>query len=251
MTLAHRLRRYLRACLGNPILADEAMLDALERMVEERQEITLIDAFRASHRVAMRLTPMRGVGEPMRQALAALTAGSRAAFLLLRLERFAVEEAAAIMDLTVERVVEEAQAAGAALQQMLVPVGGTALITDPDQLAAMRLGQIAAEIGFTPLHDANPSPSTLDGLPGPILIIAEARARDGGPAASRIAALAERFDAAVVCVTASGDEAEFLREVSGSQLLRKPFETAAAARIFLDAVAEHRFSRAGVALDGG
>lgn len=250
MSLPHRLRRYLRAYLGNPGLADEAMLDALERMVADRKPITTIDAFHAAHRVAMRTNPARAGLEPMRQALAALPGGIRAAFLLVRLEHFTAAEAAEIMDISPRRVIEDVQAAAQAMQSMLVPTGGTALITDHDQLTAMDLANIAADVGFVAIREPNPTPDTLLGQPGPILIICEAREQDGRPAGARIAGLAAQFDAAVLCVTASTHAAAFLRQVPGSRLLHKPFEVAAAARTILDVLVEHRYSGNVVRLEG-
>ena len=250
MNLPHRLRRYLRAYLGNSILADEAMLDTFERMVAERHRITPLSAFRAAHRVAMRITPTRGAhGEPMRQALADLPRGTRAAFLLVRLERFTAAEAAEIMDISPERVIEEARSAALDIQRMLVPTGGTALITDPDQLTAMDLAYIAADVGFSAIREPDPTVQTLLGRPGPVLIICEAVRRNHSTAIA-IADLAERFDAAVLCVTASTSATDFLRQVPGAQLLQKPFEGAAAARTILDVVAEHRYSRLAVQLEG-
>ncbi len=251
MSLPHRLRRYLRAFLGNPSLADEAMLDALERMVAGRERITTAAAFRAAHRVAMRMTPTRPTGgEPMRTALAALPAGARAAFLLLRLEHFTAEAAADVMDLSAERVREEAKSAASQIQAMLVPVGGTALITDPDQLTALDLANIAADLGFTAIREPDPTAATLQGKPQPILIICEAVRRDRGDAATPVANLAERFDAAVLCVTASARADEFIGRVPGARLLRKPFESATAARSMLDAMAEHRTLRLAGGLQG-
>ena len=242
MTLPHRLRRYLRAHLGNSGLADEAMLDAFEGMVAGRQVITTIGAFRAAHRVAMRMTPARAGSEPMRQALGALPSGMRAGFLLVQLERFSLAEAAEIMDVSPQRVAEDVKAGAQDIQRMLVPTGGTALITDHDQLTAMDLGNIAADVGFVAIREPNPTAATLLGQPGPILIISEALGRDGLPAGGRIVALAEQFDAAVLCVTASTHAAAFLSQVPGARLLHKPFEVASAARTILDLIAEHRFS---------
>lgn len=251
MSLPHRLRRYLRAHLGNPSLADEAMLDAFERIVARREVITPLGAFRTAHRIAMRMTPMRDISdEPMRQALAALPSGTRAAFLLLRLEHFSAEEASEIMDITVERVIDEARRAARDIQGMLVPAGGTALITDHDQLTAMDLENIAADVGFTAIREPEPTVHTLLGQPAPILIICEAVGRDRRDTAGSIAAIAERFDAAVLCVTASSRADAFLTRVPRAQLLRKPFESATAARTILDVVAEHRTSRIAVRLDG-
>ena len=250
MSVPHRLRRYLCAHLGNTALADEAMLDALERMVAASEEITAIGAFRAAHRVATRMTSAQTAPEPMRQALAALPGGERAAFLLLRLERFTPAEAAEIMDLSAERVAEEAQAAANTIREMLVPTGGTALITDHDQLTAMDLAHIAADVGFDTIRDPAPTPRTLSGRAGPILIITEAIGQNGRPTAGRISELAALSDAAVLCVTASAGAAEFLRLVPGAHLLHKPFETAAAARTILDVVAEHRYSRLGARIEG-
>lgn len=250
MSLPQRLRRYLRAHLGNSALADETMLDALERMVAGRQKITPVSAFRAAHRVATRVTPAPAVLEPMQQALAALPGGSRAAFLLLRLERFTPAEAAQIMDISADRVTEEAQAAAQAIRCMLVPAGGTAIITDHDQLTAMDLASIAADVGFTAIRHPEPTRRSLGDLPHPVLIIAEAVSRDGQPTADRIGSLAEDFDAAVLCVSASTLSSDFLRRIPGSHLLHKPFETAAAVRSILDVVAEHRFLRLRTSIDG-
>lgn len=250
MSLPHRLRRYLRAHLGNTALADETMLDALERMVAGRQEITAIAAFRAAHRVATRMTPAPAAAEPMQQALAALPGGSRAAFLLLRLERFTAAEAAEIMDISAERVAEEAQGAAMAIRHMLVPTGGTALITDPDQLTAMDLANIATDVGFNAIREPDLTARTPHGHPAPVLIIAEAVDRDGRATAGRIATMAGTLDAAVLCVTASTLAGEFLRQVPGAVLLHKPFETATAIRTILDLVAEHRFSRIRTRIDG-
>ena len=250
MSLPHRLRRFLCAQLGNPSLADEAMLDALEIMVARRQPITPIAAFRTAHRVAIRITPAWPAGgEPMRQALGALPPGTRSAFLLLRLERFSYTEAADIMDLSPERVAEEARDAAVTIQKMLVPTGGTALITAHDQLMAVDLGNIAAEVGFHIIREPLPSQSTLVGQPGPILIICEAVDQAGRDTAPAIAELAQLHDAAVLCVTTSDRSDAFLKQVPGAQLLRKPFETATAIRCILDAVAEHRYSSIGARFD--
>ena len=251
MSLPQRLRRYLRAHLGNPGLADEAMLEAFEQLVARREVITPQGAFRAAHRIAMRMSPLReAVNEPMRQALAALPAGTRAAFLLLRLEHFSADEAAAIMDLTAERVLDGARQAALDIQSMLVPAGGTALITDHDRLTAMDLENIAADVGFNAIREPEPTAHTLLGQPAPILIICEAVGRDRRDTAATIAALAGRFDAAVLCVSGSSRAAAFQARLPGAQLLRKPFESAAAARIILDVVAEHRTSRIAIRIEG-
>lgn len=237
MNLAHRIRRYLRAQLGHVTLADEAMLEALEAVVVRREEQTPLAVFREAHRVAIRMTPSLSGGEPMQRALASLPSGCRAAFLLLRLEQFSPAEAGAIMDLSADRVIEEDAAAAVALRAMLVPVGGTAVITERDELTALELSQIADGLGFEVIRATTPNMTRLAGRGAPMLIIMSPA--DG---IEPIRSLADHFDAAVLCIT--GGSARGL-DWPGLRVLHKPFGPMAAAHAMLDAVAEHRCRRLG------
>jgi CheY-like chemotaxis protein len=162
------------------------------------------------------------IGETATRSLAALTPESRQAFLLTAVEGFRRQEAADIMQVSLQRIDNLVDAAGAEIGEHIAT---DVLIIEDEPLIAMDLKQILQSLGHRVTSIAQTRRDALKaaGKKAPGLVVADIRLADGSSGIEAVNEILATFSVPVVFVTAYPETLTTGSRPEPTFLITKPF----------------------------
>jgi CheY-like chemotaxis protein len=239
------LRRYARALTGSQASGDAYVAAALESLIANPQ---LLDAG-PNPRVALyRLftkiwnsVPVNGKAEsigtalPPEQHLTHITPRPRQAFLLVALEGFSEEDAAAILDCdlpTLRGLVEESG------RELAAEIATDVLIIEDETFIAMDIEALVESLGHNVIGIARTHSEALalaqQKRPG--LILADIQLADGSSGLDAVNELLGNFEVPVIFITAYPERFLTGRRPEPAFLIAKPFQLAVVSAVVSQAL---------------
>ncbi len=230
------LRRYARALTGSQQRGDEYVVASLEAIIEEVDDERLVaqprlELFRVFHDVWARLAPpttRKDLAEgdeaagQVRRALAAMPRRNRQAFLLAELERFTLQEIAAILrtnDGEVKSLLSEAR------KELGEQPAARVLIVEDDPVISLGNAAIVEEMGHKVAATARTAEEAIAAFEAtqPDLILADIRLADGSSGLDAVARILRHTDVPVVYVTGHPEDVLTGKQVEPTYVIEKPF----------------------------
>ncbi len=225
------LRRFARLLTGSQNAGDAAVARVLQAIAADPSifpdlppRVGLYQCFLSSltrkHKDGL---PASGLmGDTATRSLAALTPESRQAFLLASVEDFPRHEAAAIMQVSEQRIDALLTAAGAEIGDQIAT---DVLIIEDEPLIAMDLKQIVQSLGHRVTSIAQTRNDALNAaaMKAPGLVIADIRLADGSSGIEAVNEILTSFSVPVVFVTAYPETLTTGRRPEPTFLIPKPF----------------------------
>ena len=229
------LRRYARALTGNQVAGDAYVAATLETLVSDPAAIggqanVKVALFQVFTRIWNSLA-VNGENEPAGRDLPAeirlgqITALPRQAFLLSSLEGFSEEEAAIILDASVDRVRELVDEAG---RELAADIATDIMIIEDEPLIAMDLESLVEGLGHrvTGIARTRTEAVKLAGEKRPGLILADIQLADGSSGLDAVNDLLEAFEVPVIFITAYPERFLTGERPEPAFLIAKPFQPA-------------------------
>jgi DNA-directed RNA polymerase specialized sigma24 family protein len=229
------LRRYARALTGSQVAGDAYVAATLETLVSDPaafggQSNVKVALFQVFTRIWNSLA-VNGENEPAGRDLPAevrlgqITALPRQAFLLSSLEGFTEEEAAVILDATVDRVRELVDEAG---RELAADIATDIMIIEDEPLIAMDLESLVEGLGHkvTGIARTRTEAVSLAGDKRPGLILADIQLADGSSGLDAVNDLLEAFEVPVIFITAYPERFLTGERPEPAFLIAKPFQPA-------------------------
>lgn len=229
------LRRYARALTGNQVAGDAYVAATLETLVSDPAAIAAqsnvkVALFQVFTRIWNSLA-VNGENEPAGRDLPAeirlgqITALPRQAFLLSSLEGFTEEEAAVILDATVDRVRELVDEAG---RELAADIATEIMIIEDEPLIAMDLESLVEGLGHrvTGIARTRTEAVKLAAEKRPGLILADIQLADGSSGLDAVNDLLETFQVPVIFITAYPERFLTGERPEPAFLIAKPFQPA-------------------------
>lgn len=229
------LRRYARALTGSQVAGDAYVAATLETLVSEPGAIAgqanvKVALFQVFTRIWNSLA-VNGENEPAGRDLPAevrlgqITALPRQAFLLSSLEGFSEEEAAVILDATVDRVRELVDEAG---RELAADIATDIMIIEDEPLIAMDLESLVEGLGHrvTGIARTRTEAVQLASEKRPGLILADIQLADGSSGLDAVNDLLETFQVPVIFITAYPERFLTGERPEPAFLIAKPFQPA-------------------------
>lgn len=229
------LRRYARALTGSQVAGDAYVAATLETLVSDPaavggQSNVKVALFQVFTRIWNSLA-VNGENEPAGRDLPAevrlgqITALPRQAFLLSSLEGFSEEEAAVILDATVDRVRELVDEAG---RELAADIATDIMIIEDEPLIAMDLESLVEGLGHrvTGIARTRTEAVKLAGSKRPGLILADIQLADGSSGLDAVNDLLEAFEVPVIFITAYPERFLTGERPEPAFLIAKPFQPA-------------------------
>lgn len=229
------LRRYARALTGNQVAGDAYVAATLETLVSDPaavggQSNVKVALFQVFTRIWNSLA-VNGENEPAGRDLPAeirlgqITALPRQAFLLSSLEGFSEEEAAVILDASVDRVRELVDEAG---RELAADIATDIMIIEDEPLIAMDLESLVEGLGHrvTGIARTRTEAVSLAGEKRPGLILADIQLADGSSGLDAVNDLLDTFEVPVIFITAYPERFLTGERPEPAFLIAKPFQPA-------------------------
>ncbi|HMO28663.1 response regulator [Enterovirga sp.] len=229
------LRRYARALTGSQVAGDAYVAATLETLVSDPAAIggqaqVKVALFQVFTRIWNSLA-VNGESEPAGRDLPAevrlgqITALPRQAFLLSSLEGFSEEEAAVILDATVDRVRELVDEAG---RELAADIATDIMIIEDEPLIAMDLESLVEGLGHRVTGIARTRTEAVSLARGrrPGLILADIQLADGSSGLDAVNDLLETFEVPVIFITAYPERFLTGERPEPAFLIAKPFQPA-------------------------
>jgi CheY-like chemotaxis protein len=224
------LRRFARAMSGSQQSGDAFVIAMLECLVEDPSMLrTDIDTKVAVYNVFLKIWSSVGlnaaseVSDNHIATLAALTPRSRQAFLLVTLEGFSHEEAAAVMGVSGHEFAILMDVAG---REIADQVATDILIIEDEPIIAMDLEALVEELGHTVIDVARTRTEALDviGRRRPGLVLADIQLADGSSGLDAVNDILAAVEVPVVFVTAYPERLLTGTKPEPTYLITKPFQ---------------------------
>jgi CheY-like chemotaxis protein/DNA-directed RNA polymerase specialized sigma24 family protein len=225
------LRRYARALTGSQKSGDAYVIALLEALVEDtggfdRKLPSRVALYRLFTRMwnSVAINTEAGGGASIAESrLDALTPQSRQAFLLTAMERFDENDAALVLDTSVE---ELRALIAVAVREIAEQVATQVLIIEDEPLIAMDLEAIMEDIGHTVVGVARTHREAIeiarDRKIG--LILADIQLADGSSGIDAVNELLESVEAPVIFITAFPERLLTGQRAEPTYLVTKPFQ---------------------------
>jgi CheY-like chemotaxis protein len=226
------LRRYARALTGSQASGDAHVRAALQALLAGDEALAegvppRVGLYRLFHAIwesgAEHYDQAEGpVGRTPESRLRALTASKRAALLLTAVEAFSPEEAAFIIDESVEEVEKAIIDAQKAIDSQLA---SRVMIIEDEPIIAMDLENLVAELG----HKVVAVASTKDEAVAkayserPGLVLADINLGEGGSGIDAVSEILSAFDIPVIFITAYPEKLLTGERPEPTYLIAKPF----------------------------
>jgi len=229
------LRRYARALTGTQASGDSYVAAALEALVKEP---TLLDAAAqprvALYRIFSRIWNSVEVNEradriidlkPADRHLGQITAMPRQAFLLVSVEGFSEEDAAAILDIDRRQLQHLIEESGRELAEQIAT---DILIIEDEALIALDLENIIENLGHRSIGIARTRAEAiaLSKTKRPGLILADIQLADGSSGLEAVNDLLDTFEVPVIFITAYPERFLTGERPEPAFLVSKPYQKA-------------------------
>jgi DNA-directed RNA polymerase specialized sigma24 family protein len=228
------LRRYARALTGSQQSGDAYVTAALEALVADQSVV----AKAPSPRVALyqlftkiwNSVDINGQSEPtldpkmpVEQRLGHITPLPRQAFLLVALEGFSEEDAAAILDVDVRQLRSLVEQSG---RELAAEIATDVLIIEDETFIAMDLEGLVENLGHRVLGVARTHSAalTLAKTKRPGLILADIQLADGSSGLDAVNELLQSFEVPVIFITAYPERFLTGERPEPAFLIAKPFQ---------------------------
>ena len=229
------LRRYARALTGSQQAGDAYVAATLETLVSDPAAVggqtnVKVALFQVFTRIWNSLA-VNGENEPAGRDLPAeirlgqITALPRQAFLLSSLEGFSEEEAAIILDASVDRVRELVDEAG---RELAADIATDIMIIEDEPLIAMDLESLVEGLGHkvTGIARTRSEAVSLANEKRPGLILADIQLADGSSGLDAVNDLLGAFQVPVIFITAYPERFLTGERPEPAFLIAKPFQPA-------------------------
>jgi DNA-directed RNA polymerase specialized sigma24 family protein len=230
------LRRYARALTGNQSSGDAYVAATLEALLEDRAALQGTSSSRvALYRLFTKIwnsvdvnaatEPTTAAGMPVEQRLSHITPLPRQAFLLVALEGFPEEDAAAILDTDVSTLRSLVEESG---RELAAEIATDVLIIEDETFIAMDLEGLVENLGHRVLGVARTHAAalTLAKAKRPGLILADIQLADGSSGLDAVNELLRTFEVPVIFITAYPERFLTGERPEPAFLIAKPFQPA-------------------------
>jgi DNA-directed RNA polymerase specialized sigma24 family protein len=227
------LRRYARVLTGNQASGDSYVAATLEALVKEpnlltraaHPRIALYQVFsRIWNSVEVNVGADRAVNlMPAERHLGQITAMPRQAFLLVSVEGFSEEDAAAILDVDQKRLQELVDESG---RELAAQIATDVLIIEDEMLIALDLEQLVENLGHRTIGIARTRAEavTLAKARRPGLILADIQLADGSSGLEAVNDLLNSFEVPVIFITAHPERFLTGERPEPAFLVAKPYQ---------------------------
>lgn len=246
------LRRYARALTGSQSSGDAYVAATLEALIEDPTVLEDPQHARAalyrmfttiwnSVAVNAKADPA-ALGMPADQRLGQITPQPRQAFLLVSLEGFSEEDAAAVLEITVARLRSLVEEAG---RELAAEIATDVLIIEDETFIAMDLEGLVQTLGHRVIGVARTHSEALalgkNQRPG--LILADIQLADGSSGLDAVNDLLRTFQVPVIFITAYPERFLTGQRPEPAFLIAKPFQPATVSAVISQALFFERNAR--------
>ena len=248
------LRRYARALSGSQASGDAYVAATLEALAEDRSLLEGVtssaDTRNVLYRVFSRIwnssngddTDRMQSSQPSDRHLGQITPLPRQAFLLITLERFSDEAAAAILGVPVERVRKLVDESG---KEIAAAIATDVLIIEDEPMIAMDLENLVEELGHTVIGIARTHSEAVTIATGqqPGLILADIQLADQSSGLDAVNELLQDFEVPVIFITAYPERYLTGERPEPTFLIPKPFDPTMVSAVISQALIFERKAR--------
>jgi DNA-directed RNA polymerase specialized sigma24 family protein len=239
------LRRYARALTGSQASGDAYVTAVLEAILEDPSNLPdEREARTGLYRTFTKIwnsVPVNGATDPAEDQLPAearisrLTPLPRQAFLLISLEGFTEEEAAAILDVDVPALRKMLDDAG---QELAGEIATDVLIIEDEPLIAMDIEGLVERLGHNVLGVARTHNEAVKLAKGkrPGLILADIQLADGSSGLDAVNELLQTFNVPVIFITAYPERFLTGERPEPAFLIPKPYQPATVSAVISQAL---------------
>jgi DNA-directed RNA polymerase specialized sigma24 family protein len=226
------LRRYARALTGGQASGDAYVAAALEALIEDpgllqRADSTRVALYRLFTDVWGSIALNGGSETPLRveRRIANIPPLPRQAFLLVALEGFSEEDAAAILDVSVPELRSLVEQAG---RELAAEIATDVLIIEDETFIAMDLEGLVESLGHRVLGVARTHAAavTLAKAKRPGLVLADIQLADGSSGLDAVNEMLNSFEVPVIFITAYPERFLTGERPEPAFLIAKPFQPA-------------------------
>lgn len=242
------LRRYARALTGSQSMGDAAVRETLEALLEAPEEFDegrapKVELYRLFNKLwsADSLTPLEVKGRS--GIVAQLPTATRQALLLTSVEGFSNGEAAEILGIKVDDIINHAKKARDAIEDALT---AQVLIIEDESIIALHIKSIVQGLG----HDVVGTARTRDeavqmaSTLRPELVLADISLADGSSGIDAVKDILEEQSVPVIFITAFPERLLTGERPEPTYLITKPFEPETVTATIGQALLVHRESEA-------
>jgi DNA-directed RNA polymerase specialized sigma24 family protein len=227
------LRRYARVLTGNQASGDSYVNATLEALVNEPNLLALAEHPRiALYQVFSRIwnsVQVNGDAEPAvnlvpaERHLGQITAMPRQAFLLVSVEGFSEEDAAAVLGVDQQTLQDLVDESG---RELAAQIATDVLIIEDEMLIALNLEQLVESLGHRTIGIARTRAEAiaLSGVRRPGLILADIQLADGSSGLEAVNDLLNSFEVPVIFITAHPERFLTGERPEPAFLLFKPYQ---------------------------
>lgn len=239
------LRRYARALTGSQASGDAYVAATLEALIREPSILGDTDApkvalFRCFTAIWNSL-PVNGtsdvadLGSPAERRLGQLTPKARQAFLLVSLEGFSEEDAAAILDTDLSKVRGLVEEAG---RELAAEIATDVLIIEDETFIALDLEGLVESLGHHVVGIARTHSEAVQiaQKKRPGLILADIQLADGSSGLDAVNELLDTFEVPVIFITAYPERFLTGQRPEPAFLIAKPFQPATVSAVVSQAL---------------
>jgi CheY-like chemotaxis protein len=227
------LRRYARVLTGNQASGDSYVAATLEALVKEPNLVAMADHPRiALYQVFLRIWNSVQVNGgvdlavnlvPAERHLGQITAMPRQAFLLVSVEGFSEEDAAAILDVDQQTLQDLVDESG---RELAAQIATDVLIIEDEILIALDLEQLVENLGHRTIGIARTRAEAiaLSKTKRPGLILADIQLADGSSGLEAVNDLLNSFEVPVIFITAHPERFLTGERPEPAFLISKPYQ---------------------------
>lgn len=241
-----RLRRFARVLTGSQEIGDACVSAAVQNLIDGK--FTGVPARMALHRSVLAevdasdsipVSDRRGTRDPVQKNLAALTPVGRQAYLLVTLERFSLQEAAILLEMTPEEtslLLEDAE------QDIASQMATDVLIIEDEPLIAVDLEELVQSMGHRVVRIAQTEQEALAAISEtrPGLVLSDIRLADGSSGLDAVIKFLPSFPVPVVFITSYPEQYLTGVKPEPTYLVEKPYKREALKAIIHQALFFHR-----------
>lgn len=235
------LRRYARAITGSQPLGDAAVRELLEGLLEAPEELDTdapvrLELYKIFHRLWQPIADSNhGSGSPTLE----LDLRARQALMLTAVEGFSREDAAVILDQSVEDLNADLDRARESIAKQLM---SNVMIIEDEAIIALHIKSLVADIGHNVVGIARTHKEAVAMAQDttPELILADISLADGSSGIDAVSDILETLDVPVIFVTAFPERLLTGERLEPTYLITKPFEPQVLTATIAQALMFHR-----------
>jgi CheY-like chemotaxis protein/DNA-directed RNA polymerase specialized sigma24 family protein len=246
------LRRYARVLTGNQASGDSYVAATLEVLVKEPDLLALAEHPRiALYQVFSRIWNSVQVNTgaepavnlvPAERHLGQITAMPRQAFLLVSVEGFSEEDAAAILDVDQQKLQDLVDESG---RELAVQIATDVLIIEDEMVIALDLEQLVENLGHRTIGIARTRAEAIElsRVRRPGLILADIQLADGSSGLEAVNDLLNSFEVPVIFISAHPERFLTGERPEPAFLISKPYQQSTVSAVVSQALFFERNAR--------